>query len=446
MSMPLSPLWIEALADFDIPIAEASAQRLRALAARRDRVSAREIAAVVVRDPLFALRLMRHLQREYGRARPVEAVTVESAVVMLGVDPFFRAFAHPPLLEHMLVARPRARRALGCLTVVSRSAALHAAYWAALRCDVEVEEIALAALLHETAEMLVWCALPRRAAAVARMQRRDPVIRAQDAERSAFGCTYGELRIELARRWRLPQPLANLLGEDENDPRVRNVALAVRLARHGLAGWQHPALAADYAAIAALLHVGEDEARRLVFESALLDAHDRLAEGFAPVWLPPLPPPRGGAEEGASAAGALARAQASLAQWNRDALGAPPSAPEARWAAALLDAAVSGLGFCAAALYDCHGERCQPLYLSGRAHALAGWRPLRTQWIERALAGEIVAVPEVDMTPGLRAGAQRAWALAGGERYLLAVCGSEGEQVAVLAALASTSSLARPRR
>jgi hypothetical protein len=43
-----------------------------------------------------------------------------------------------------------------------------------------------------------------------------------------------------------------------NNPRVRNVVLAVNLARHAANGWTDPALPDDFQAIADLLHLTPD--------------------------------------------------------------------------------------------------------------------------------------------------------------------------------------------
>ena len=56
-------------------------------------------------------------------------------------------------------------------------------------------------------------------------------------------------------------------------PRVRNVALAVDLARHSANGWDDPALPDDFAAIAELLHISHETLmRKLGLEIAAEDS------------------------------------------------------------------------------------------------------------------------------------------------------------------------------
>jgi len=77
-----------------------------------------------------------------------------------------------------------------------------------------------------------------------------------------------ELQMALAKRWHLPALLA-LLAQMMDDHhaesvRVRNVLLAVRLARHSAKSWDNPALPYDYRDIAALLSVSPSKVLELV--------------------------------------------------------------------------------------------------------------------------------------------------------------------------------------
>ena len=57
--------------------------------------------------------------------------------------------------------------------------------------------------------------------------------------------------------------LQTLIDDDNADnPRVKNVTLAVRLARHSAHGWDDPALPDDYRDIGELLHVTPETVRQ----------------------------------------------------------------------------------------------------------------------------------------------------------------------------------------
>jgi hypothetical protein len=68
-----------------------------------------------------------------------------------------------------------------------------------------------------------------------------------------------DLHLRLARAWHLPELLTTLMDHGNADnPRIKNVTLAVDLARHSANGWDDPALPDDYRAIEELLHVSHE--------------------------------------------------------------------------------------------------------------------------------------------------------------------------------------------
>ena len=67
-----------------------------------------------------------------------------------------------------------------------------------------------------------------------------------------------ELQQALMRAWRLPELLIRISSESHAEQSaVRNVVLAVRLARHTAQGWDNAALPDDVADIAALLNLSQ---------------------------------------------------------------------------------------------------------------------------------------------------------------------------------------------
>ena len=87
------------------------------------------------------------------------------------------------------------------------------------------------------------------------------------AQQAVLGITLADLQQSLMRVWRLPELLIRL-GDARHagSPQVRNVMLAVRLARHTAHGWDNAALPDDVADVAELLQLGEVPTQKLLRE------------------------------------------------------------------------------------------------------------------------------------------------------------------------------------
>jgi hypothetical protein len=207
----------------------------------------------------MTLRIFAYLSEHRRKTQLTDVTTIERGLMMIGVVPFFRDFDSPLLVENHLKHSPKAL--LGLLHVITRSrrAAHWAHEWAVHRHDLDADEITLAALLHDVAEMLVWCFAPGLALQVETMKADNPQLRSSSAQVQIFGITMLELQQAFIHFWGLPQILALLMDHSSHEtPRVRNVALAVDLARHSAQGWNDPALPDDLKGIQSLLHIAPD--------------------------------------------------------------------------------------------------------------------------------------------------------------------------------------------
>jgi hypothetical protein len=69
------------------------------------------------------------------------------------------------------------------------------------------------------------------------------------------------------RVWRLPELLVRISGDqDAQSAQVRNVLLAIRLARHTQDGWDNAAVPDDVRDIALLLNLRPESAAKLLLE------------------------------------------------------------------------------------------------------------------------------------------------------------------------------------
>ncbi len=248
--------WVAYLNAAEIPILRQTARRLDEARQNIDRINGRDIAAIVLQDPLLAVRVLAYIQPFRGKHLRSDITTIGNAIMMLGVEPFFRRFESPITIESLLKNEPQAL--LGVLHVIRRvqRASRYAHDWAVERLAMNTEEVALAALLHDLAEILLWCFAPRLAIEIRALQSADKTLRSATAQQQVLGIHLFDLQLALCDAWQLPELLKTLMDDANAElPRVRNVVLAVNLARHSANDWTNPALPDDFYAIEKLMHI-----------------------------------------------------------------------------------------------------------------------------------------------------------------------------------------------
>jgi HD-like signal output (HDOD) protein len=252
-----------------LPVLAETASAIEEWRANEDAVDAHLLAETVVRDPLMTLKLfaqVAHSTRRRGADdERAAAETVTAALVMLGIGPFFRAFGPQPVAEDWLARYPGANAGFDAVLRRSHRAAGFAIGFAVHRMDHDAALLHEAALLHDFAELLLWLRAPALAQSIAERQAADPTLRSAQVQREVLNVELATLQHTLLRNWRLPELLVRLADERHaDDPQVRNVLLAIRVARHSARGWDNPALPDDVRDIAALLQMGEEPVRRLL--------------------------------------------------------------------------------------------------------------------------------------------------------------------------------------
>ena len=86
-------------------------------------------------------------------------------------------------------------------------------------------------------------------------QRANPTLRTASLQRFVYNIELNDLRHALMKLYRLPELLVRISdGKHPTHANVRNVLLAVRLARHTMHGWDNAALPDDINDIALLLN------------------------------------------------------------------------------------------------------------------------------------------------------------------------------------------------
>lgn len=252
--------WVTFLGQAELPVLKQTARDLATLRQDEDNMSARSLSLVIARDPMMTVKLLRHLQLNKHKSQTSEVLEVEQALLMLGLNPFFNKIPAAPLVEEALTGKIEALTSF--LRVVRRShrASNYALEWAARLNDLHFEEVRIAALLHDLAELLMWCFAPDDMLKIRKLQQQDKSLRSRTVQEAVLGFPLVELQRALAQEWALPKLLLTLMDDAcAQNSRVRNVVLAVNIARHSANGWDDAALPDDYKEIGELLHMSADQ-------------------------------------------------------------------------------------------------------------------------------------------------------------------------------------------
>lgn len=263
-ALPDIDSWTLLFSNNGLPILRVTKRRLDEMRTDLDRVDVRELARLILQDPIMTVRVLAFIQPMRGRSLQRDITTIASAVMMAGIEPFFNRFSELFTIEEQ-VKESGPQALLGVLQIIRRAqrAADYAQEWAVWRQDINMEEVRVAALLHDLSEMLVWCTAPKLGLRIQELLKAHPGMRSVDAQKQVLGFTFMEIQRELCRVWHLPPLLQTLIDDDNAEQaRVRNATLAVRLARHSSHGWDDPALPDDYKDIGQLLNISPEAVRQ----------------------------------------------------------------------------------------------------------------------------------------------------------------------------------------
>jgi len=251
-----------------LPVLAGTAAALEEMGAVEDEVDAHMLAEAVVSDPLMTLKLLAHVAYLRRGREGGEVETVTEALVMLGIPPFFRAFGSQETAQDRLVDQPEALSGFEAVLRRSHRAARFAIGFAVHRMDHDAPVIHEAALLHDFAELLLWLHAPALALQIQAQQAADATLRSATAQKSVLNIELADLQHALMVSWRLPSLLVRITDDHAKQvtSQVRNVQLAIRVARHSAQGWDNAALPDDVREIAELLQMSHDATTRLLLE------------------------------------------------------------------------------------------------------------------------------------------------------------------------------------
>lgn len=263
--LPDIAAWTSYFRGAGIPVLTDTAEALEALRPNEDNVDANGIGELISNDPLMTLKVMSHVALNRSSRVVTDTETVISALVLLGISPFFRAFGAQPTVEERLADTPEAMAGLVETMRRSHRGANFALGFAVHRMDHDAAVLHAAALLHDFAELLLWCHAPTLALKIRDAQRADPQLRSSAAQRAVLNIELSDLQQSLMKAWRLPELLIRINDDRHaDDPSVRTVMLALRLARHTSQGWDNAAIPDDVTDIAGLLNLSPEATLELL--------------------------------------------------------------------------------------------------------------------------------------------------------------------------------------
>ena len=269
LAQPLRDLdaWTAHFGAAEIPVLADTAAALEAFRSHEDRADANSIGEMISTDPLMTLKVLAYAATHRAARIVTDIETVTAALVMMGISPFFAAFGVQPTVEDRLAQEPAALAGLRATLQRAHRGANFALAFAVHRMDHDAAVIHAAALLHDFAEMLLWCHAPALALSIRHAQEADATLRSSLAQQQVLGIELADLQQSLMKSWRLPELLIRISDDRHADhASVKSVTLAVRLARHTALGWDNPAIPDDVSDIAALLNLSPAASLQLVQE------------------------------------------------------------------------------------------------------------------------------------------------------------------------------------
>lgn len=258
--------WVACFDVTQLPVLAATAEEIEEWRPAEDQVDAHLLAQTLSTDPLMILKLLAHVARLRRGREGSDTETVTEALVMLGIAPFFRVFGPQQSVEQTLDGQPEALAGLQLVLQRSHRAARFAIGFAVHRMDHDATVIHEATLLHDFAELLLWLRAPTLALEVARLQQANSHLRSALAQHQVLNVELADLQHALMKAWQLPALLVQISNDHAlaATSQMRNVNLAIRVARHSARGWNDPALPDDLQEIGELLQLAPQHTLRLL--------------------------------------------------------------------------------------------------------------------------------------------------------------------------------------
>lgn len=205
-----------------------------------ENLSALELANIAGADPFLCLHLLREAEHQRTQRLGHETTTPLAAVMQLGTDSFRKLLLESPETDE-------SNPGLAECEARSHLSSRLALRWGTARADLSPEEIALASLLSEIGELLLWSFAPELPLASLEALHSGRVSRSIQAQLETCGFRFKDLTLKCAAIWHLPGLLPQLIRGIDNT-RANLSRICIDTARHlSTGGPEDPALPSDIA-------------------------------------------------------------------------------------------------------------------------------------------------------------------------------------------------------
>lgn len=178
---------------------------------------------LILSDPFLSLKILEVVAHKKRTTLNQDIDSIKKSLLILGLKQIFDLV----LTSNISINNP----GLDLTVKRARYATRVAKKFAEHRHDIEPEEVALAALLADMGELVMWCFCPEYPAKVREAMLNNYYSRNQMAQIALCGFKFKDLSICLAKRWDLPEPITELMVNGVT-PRARLAKACVDLARH----------------------------------------------------------------------------------------------------------------------------------------------------------------------------------------------------------------------
>lgn len=232
--------WAAFLTSQTIPCMPRSKWMLRALEETQgEDLAAADLTALVIGDPYLCLRLLREAEKRRSQRLGHDTTTPLGAVMQLGIKTFHN------LVRSSTETNDRNPGMLACSARAALASQI-AQMWGRARRDIAPEEVAMAALLAEIGELLLWHFAPELPQAAKDALASGKAHRSAEAQMLACGFRFRDLSLKCASLWFLPPLLIQLIRGHDN-VRANLCKLYLDTARHLVNSPDDPALPDDLA-------------------------------------------------------------------------------------------------------------------------------------------------------------------------------------------------------